>query len=169
MKSSSNTVSGVSVSGVLRLRIYDIDGNLIKELVGSNLVVNSGIQVLLRVIGGSQSILIDRVAVGTGVEAAKAEDTSLTDPQYFSLEGFPVTYYNNNVIFNFIIDFVQAVGVVIGEFGLFTSDGVLFSRKVVEPFEKTATISVVGEWIITLEAPEEEPGDFSYDFSSDFN
>lgn len=164
-----NINNRLSATGVLRLSIYDTEGNLIKKLKGHNLVVTSGLQFIARSIGGDHSKSIDRVAVGTGSAIAKTTDTSLTDPQFISLAGFDVTYYNTNVVFNFVVDFAQAVGTTIKEFGLFLSDNALFSRKVVEPIEKTATIRIVGEWTINLSAPEEELGAFSYDFSNDFN
>lgn len=161
--------NGLGVSGTLRLSIYDIEGRLIKKLKGHNLVVNSGLAFVARSIGGDHTKSINRVAVGTGSDFAKSTDTSLTEAQFFSLEDFLPSYYNTNVVFRFVIDYAQAVGTTITEFGLVLSDDALFSRKVVEPIEKTSTIRIVGDWTINLAAPAEEPGSLSYDFSNDFN
>ena len=71
---------------------------------------------------------ITQIGLGTGSVPPLESDTGLTGTVLFPL--LPVTYDGSQARFNYEIGMNDAVGMVIGEVGLFTQSGVLVARTV---------------------------------------
>lgn len=136
-------------TGKLTLRAYDIAGIELWQTTEKNLIVTTGYDVAAEALAGAEGAKITQIAVGTNGTAAKASDTQITDPVYLKVQS--VEYPKPATArFNFSVGYADAVGMAIREFGLFTADGRLFSRKVREPIEKTRYMSLVVAWEITF-------------------
>ncbi len=136
-------------AGTLHLIAYDAAGVEAWRHTEHNLIVRTGYNVAAEALAGGPGAHIDRVAVGTNGTEPDVSDTQITDPfctQIQSIE-YPTPA---TVRFNFTLGYEDAVGMSIREFGLFTADGRLFSRKVRQPIEKTVHMSLVGAWDINF-------------------
>jgi hypothetical protein len=134
------------VRGRLCLRAFDKQGVELWKESGANLVVNSGYEFITKILAELSGPYIAQIAVGENGDPAQASDTSLTNPEMF---GFTtVSYpYARAIRFDFQIAYSDCAGKTIREFGLITSDGRLFARKIrSEPIEKTTHFSIVGKW-----------------------
>jgi len=92
---------------------------------------------------------ITQIGLGTGTAAAQASDTGLTGAVLFPL--LPITYDGSQARFNYEIGMNDAVGMVIGEVGLFTQSGVLVARTVLaSPITKTNSFGFNGYYPIKI-------------------
>lgn len=136
-------------TGKLTLRVYDISGVELWQTTENNLIVDTGYNAAAEALAGVAGAKIAKIAVGTNGTAPTGSDAEITAPIYFDIKSIeyptPAT-----VRFNFSMGYTDAVGTTICEFGLFTSDGRLFSRKVRAPIEKTRYMSLVVAWEITF-------------------
>lgn len=66
----------LSIKGLVSIRLTDKEGNL-KTLIHQNLVVNSGLALIISRLMGNTKGAISHMAVGTGATAASAGQTAL--------------------------------------------------------------------------------------------
>ena len=134
------------ITGQIIMDVFD-RGNLIDHIDDHNLVVNSSREILSRLIGGT-SIPITRFGIGTNGSSANVGNTVLTGIYTNSFSS--VTYPSSNqVSFQFGVTESEAIGMVIQEFGLLTTAGLLFARKIkTKALTKTDSISFSGSWIV---------------------
>jgi len=105
---------------------------------------------LARLISGAGSgDSVTHIGFGTGSSPASPNDTELTATHWRPLSGhsYPAP---GQVMFSFNLGTTEANGLTIREFGLRTSSGELFSRKVRGGIEKNSDISLEGTWTITF-------------------
>lgn len=137
------------------------------QSLGDNLVVNLGRTVIARLLGGlgGPSDVISRVSFGTGSEAPRYDDATLS-PQRggvfdggenqleistgvtkkgFSGVDFPGSYL---VRFAFAIDYNECNGFIIREAGLWTLGNTLFARKTFPGIMKSGDQRVEMAWTI---------------------
>lgn len=123
------------------------DGKLVEEISDHNLVVDVARQRLAELAAGTSDKFITQIGCGSGSTPEGAEDTALQDQQLFPLTG--VTVEERDAKFSFIIDNSQANGMAIHEFGLFCSDGLMFTHRVRDGvIEKKSDIQLKGYWIL---------------------
>lgn len=141
--------------GELRFRVVDINGKVIYEYKGENLVVNTGKLNMAKLHSGDVAGLpADTIGVGTSATAANVTDTTLTGSFTRALNGNTsygtVTYpANGHAMYAFTILTGEANGMSISEFGLLNGNGDLIARKVIAtPISKTVSFAIEGEWII---------------------
>ena len=127
-----------------------------------NLIVTGGRNALAKLLGGQTGMHISSIAVGTGSVPAADGDSAITNPVSVPISDVRVgsdlededgtVFESPNVVqFHFVFPRDAAVGVQIGEYGLFCADGTLFSRVVRDTaFEKTALDKITGFWQITF-------------------
>lgn len=136
-------------TGTLYIRAYDQYGVELWQTTEKNLIVTTGYDAAAQALAGTEGAKITQIAVGTNETAPTINDIQITDPVYLDVKSIeypkPAT-----ARFNFSVGYNDAVGMTIREFGLFTADGRLFSRKVREPIEKTRFMSLVVAWEITF-------------------
>lgn len=135
--------------GLLNLQAYDINGVELWNTTEKNLIVNNAYNSIVKALAGVEVARITRIAIGTsGIEPIES-DTEVTNPVFFDVKN--IEFPNDTTVrFNFSLGYSDAVGVSIREFGLYTADERLFSRKVREPIEKTQFMSLVVAWEITF-------------------
>lgn len=135
------------VRGMLTLRAYDTAGVELWCDAGNNHIVATGYAAAAEALAGVPGARIARVGAGTSGSEPTDNDTPIADAVFVDIQSveYPAP---GTVRFNFTFGYTDAVGMAIREFGLYTSDGRLFSRKVREPIEKTPYMSLVGTWDI---------------------
>lgn len=150
-----------NLRGDLFLKIRHGDGSQ-DRIAHRNLIVTGGRNALAKLLSGQTGMHISSIAVGTGSAPAADGDAAITDPVSVDISDVRVgtnlededgaIFESPNVVqFHFVFPRDAAVGVQIGEYGLFCADGTLFSRVVRDtPFEKTALDKITGFWQITF-------------------
>jgi hypothetical protein len=105
--------------------------------------------VAVEALAGVAGARIQKIAVGSNGVAPQETDTDITSAVVLNIQSveypLPAT-----VRFHFNIDYADAIGMPIREFGLLTADGRLFSRKTREAIDKTEHMSIVGAWDINF-------------------
>jgi Flp pilus assembly protein TadG len=135
--------------GHLICRAYR-DGKLIDMLDAPNLVVTAAKQIQCNALGNTSGWAITQMGFGTNGTTPALTDTALTG-QYlkaFDSVTFPAS---NQVQFNFSLGTTEANGLSLQEFGLLTTNGKLFARKVrLAALVKQSDITLSGSWLITF-------------------
>ena len=137
-------------SGHLRLEVFR-GGELIEVFEEKNLVVDGYKNTHARLIGGDTTdFCVTQFAVGTNGAAPAPGNTALTSP--FAKGVDSVSYpAPGQVCYGISLYSGEANGKDILEFGLLTSGGVLYARRVRSlVLAKTSDVSIVGAWTITF-------------------
>lgn len=140
----------VKLVGSIDFKLLDKYGNLIQRIHKDNLVVTTGLALLLSRLGGSGNALT-HMGIGSGTTAPTLANTDLEtsvvrrvfDTPGGSLSGTSITFY---------CLFPAGTGTgTITEAGLFNavSGGTMFSRIVFDPITKSASLSLAASWTIT--------------------
>lgn len=139
----------LALKGELFIKIYKKD-KLIDIWKDENLIVNGAKTILAALVSGDGAgTVISKIGFGISNTPANPDDTALTSSYVRNLTGF--TYPEaGKVSFNFELSTNEANGITIKEFGLITSDNILFSRKVRGGIEKNDDISLEGTWTLTF-------------------
>lgn len=138
------------VTGEIHLKVYR-RGKVISEIDDHNLVVESARRRLAQLaagkVGNYSESYITHIGVGSGSTAESVNDTTLENQQLFPLTSTEVN--ERDVKCSFYIANDEAVGLAIREFGLFCSDGTMFSHRVRQGvIEKLEDIEIRGYWIL---------------------
>ena len=137
------------MKGTFTLAVIDRAGDTIATYTKRNLIVATGYAAVADAIGGVAGANIAQLAVGTNDANPVETDTAIQNAETFpfvSIE-YPEP---TSIQFNFSIDYDDANGMDINEFGLMTQDGRLFSRITREYISKTDAIMLVGSWTINI-------------------
>lgn len=133
--------------GVLRYVVKD-GGRVIEECIETNLVVDQykAIQAAL-LAGGADAVT--KFGVGTSGATPLPGNTTLTSSFTKSLDSHSAV--GNVVTYGFSLASGEANGLAIMEFGLLTTAGLLFARRVrIAALNKTSALSLSGTWQITF-------------------
>lgn len=134
--------------GAFVMRILDRKGNVLEAYEDHNMIVNlARISMSMLVSEGTAEKIVTKFAVGTNNATATPTDTELTEAYINDIVGhsFPE---DGTVKFEWKLDYDEANGKNITEFGLLSADGTLFSRKVRAAIAKADDIAFEGEWSI---------------------
>lgn len=147
----------IKVSGFFSLEVFN-KGILTKSISINNRVVNNGLSHLAMSISGGSNLIITDIGFGTSGDE--------TLPNTLNLENKVILPYNTvsypqsgQALFRWTLPENIGNGIAIREFGLFLSDGSLFSRLRINPedpaISKTSDISLSGQWLLKLETKEQ--------------
>lgn len=137
--------------GEFTMRVVDKCGNTVSEYSDRNMIVNlSKVAMALLVSELSpeaQGKVITTFGVGTGEAQAAPDDTSLTNAYTNAVlsHDFPSP---GRVRFTWSLDYGEANGRDISEFGLFCADGSMFAHKVRGAVHKDSDLAFEGTWTI---------------------
>lgn len=155
-----------SPAGLLSIRIKDKNGDVISEYTDKNMIMTASKGVLARLIGGDGgSSAVTQVVVGNNDTLASPDNTSIGGIPTSNLSaGMNVlggqnvaflktldthTYPSEGrVSFSWSLDYGEANGLEIYEYGLVCADLTLFSRKTRGIITKSAGMAMDGEWTI---------------------
>jgi hypothetical protein len=125
------------------------NGVPVEQFEDNNLIVNGArLQMAHLIAGDVAQRSINRISVGTNGNAPAAGDTAITGAFTKAVDGFEYPA-NGQVQVNWKLLVSEANGMAIREFGLLTTNGTLFARRIrTNPIYKESDISIEGEWII---------------------
>ena len=145
------------IKGIVNIQVLGKDGNVKAEYTDHNLVVNSGIALILDTLVNSNEHHPTHIALGTGTTATTNTDTALEVEAYRKVITSE-TITGNSAKFATFIAFSDYEG-TISELGLFedasdtAGSGTLFSRFIpTTAITKTAADALVISWTITFSA-----------------
>lgn len=139
--------------GEFSMRVYDRAGNVVDEYKDHNMIVNGAKSAMAYLVSSArQDKVITKFGVGVGTAEATPGDTSLTLPHMNFITGFdyPESMEGtvDRVCFHWSLDYAEANGMSISEFGLFCADGTMFAHKVRGQITKEEDLKFAGDWTI---------------------
>jgi photosystem II stability/assembly factor-like uncharacterized protein len=143
-----------SLEGRLYIRVYRIVYGVkipIGEYLDSNLITLSGLELITLLLTGEPgNNKIVKVGVGDGTAMTHKADTGLTNAYIKDIDYY--TFDAPNVInYKISMDTGDGNGLNISEFGLFSGDEQLFSRKIQIPvIPKDSDIIIEGNWVVSI-------------------
>ncbi len=144
----------MEIQGRLKIDVYKLIDDQKVWIDGfddGNLITLSGKQIMTYLLSGEPgNHALKKVACGEGGSNPLTSNTDLTNKYIKSIDSY--TYLADNVV-QFTISFGtgDANGLNIAEFGLFSEDEQLFSRKIRTPFiPKDSSIIIDGYWTIYI-------------------
>jgi len=141
----------LNITGTVKLRSHDKDGNLIMSMTVNNLVTTAGKNLIVRKINNDAED-IDSISIGSGTTAPTLTDTDMeTELANNTILFQSVDAVNTNEIL-FTTTFEENVGTgTINEVGLFSDSDTLVCRAVLStPFEKSASEYLTVTWKIKI-------------------
>lgn len=139
-----------SPRGEFELLVYR-SGIVVEHYRDSNLIVAQASGIAAQLLGGDVADnSVSHIAFGDGSSPAAPENTLLSQPFTKPLDGH--SYPDSiSVTFSFSLGASEANGKAIHEFGLLTSGGRLYARKVrAGPLVKDSELSLKGTWRIVF-------------------
>lgn len=149
-KSKLRLIERPEMKGILKYTVFK-NGVPVEKVEEHNLIVNGAREQMAHLIAGEhEERHITHIAFGTSGDIPVLTDEEITAPfiKEISDYSFPES---GQVQFDWELTTSEANGKAILEFGLFTEDGSLFSRRIREsgrPVNKESDISIEGQWII---------------------
>ncbi len=134
--------------GAFSMRVLDSRGKVIESFEDKNMIVDLARMAMAHLVGDGAGLkVITRFGVGTSSQTASPGDTELTEAYVNDIlsHDYPD---RGTVRFSWRLNYDEANGKSITEFGLYCADGSLFSRKVRSPIFKASDIAFEGEWSI---------------------
>lgn len=159
--SGSLIIGNNMLSGNIKIYVVDRLGNKRLHYHGDNLVLNIGRQILSNALQSeSSNWLITDFKAGNGVHGGTSENPGPPDIDDNDLGGAQIRKSidaysfpsSSEVLVEVSLDYSEANGVSITEFGLFTSvtEDKIFSEITFPGIDKTIDIQIFGEWTIRI-------------------
>jgi hypothetical protein len=139
---------GARPKGVFEFKILR-SGVTVREYTKNNLVVDGAYFQMARLLAGDVTgRSVTKIGIGTGGDDPDPSDTALTGQYLRTVSGYEYPA-DCRVKINWVIPTNEGNGIAIKEFGLFTTDGTLFSRITLEEaVPKQSAFSIEGSWTI---------------------
>lgn len=127
----------------------DKEGNIVINYSDKNLIVNNAKVALASLVSnaGAESKIITQIGFGTSSTTPSPNDTTLAAPYKKNVLGYSYPEAGK-VRFSWRLEYGEANGKAISEFGLLCADGSLFARKVRGAITKEEDLALEGEWTI---------------------
>jgi hypothetical protein len=148
---TANVADEQLMKGIFEIQLIDLADAVIEEYSGENLIVDVGRGNLAHALAGVVTGRdVTKIGFGTSDIAPSSGDTALTGAFEKLLDGF--TFPDaKSVKFDFTLDYSEANGMAMKEFGLVCSGASLFARKTRSVINKTDQFKIVGTWTIIFE------------------
>jgi len=147
-KISYNDAFGRAV-GLFKLVGRNRNGDIVLDYSDNNMIVTVAKSVMARVISdpSADGYIISKIGIGENGDGPNLDDTYLTNSFTNDLIGssFPES---GQVKFDWFIDYSEANGLEVREFGLLTANDTLFARKTRGVITKDDDLSLEGSWTI---------------------
>lgn len=140
----------INPTGRVRTQIYNRAGELIHDETGSNLVVTVGREALAELIVSAPSnLIVDRMSFGENGAAPALSNTGIYHATDKIVDS--ATTVGTTTTFVGTLDYGDAIGDTIKEYGLKCNNGSLFARYTWGgQVDKTALNRIVVTWSITF-------------------
>ena len=125
------------------------DTKVINEINTHNLVVDSGLQRVIKYINAGLYDPVMKIAIGAGTTAPANTDIGLDE---YLMEGSIIkrTEDTKKCIFEYLLGMDNLNGNALTEAGLLTDDGILFARVVHDAINKSSLIQVLYTWTVNV-------------------
>lgn len=147
--------------GIFHCKAINRDGVVVQEITEHNTIVDTHKTILAHAIADQsatpEAFCITKLGVGysnengadSTVAALTAQSSPVVPVTYVNLDEATVLPDGTSIKFEWTLGYDDANGLSIGEFGLFSNEGVLFSRKIrTSKINKENDLQLVGEWTI---------------------
>ena len=144
-----NLKEHIGIEGIFKLQVWEGD-RLIEEIEDRNLIVNAGKETLaILLASGNSNRVVTKIGFGTGTSNPVVGDTDLSNKFVKNLGtiSYPT---QTSVRWEWSLESGEGNGLTITEYGLFTTNTTLFSRKVVGSIAKIAGVRLTGTWTINF-------------------
>jgi hypothetical protein len=138
------------ISGRLQLQVHR-EGCETEVFEGQNMIVDLGLDSIAAILGGTANKTISTFQCGSGTANPAAGDTALGTSLFTKVVSSIAYPGLGQVAFTFSLESAEGNGNSYTEWGLFTADGDLFSRKTSVSIAKDTTIRIVGVWTLTFQ------------------
>lgn len=140
----------INLRGEVLIKIKDIQGTILKEYKGRNLIVNGGKTAVTNLLINSPSItdyMPQSISFGTSNTPPTVADTTITNAFNVLITSATSPVYNA-AVFTATLGANDYNGETIEEIGLMRGDGTLFARFLTGSVEKSSSITMSVEWTI---------------------
>ena len=162
----STLIDRVDTRGILVVTVRDLKGNIVDYFEDANMIMTEAKNTLARLVGGDVTgKSVTKIALGNDASVPSPDNTSIGGIVSDSLStglntvgGVSVAYLKSltshtypssgRVSFNWALDYGEANGLEIKEFGLVCSDLSMFARKTRGTITKGSDLSITGVWTI---------------------
>ena len=135
--------------GEFKLIGRDKEGRIVLDYSDKNMIVNNAKAALAALVSNkdADAKVIKRIGFGTSSTVPNPNDVELANPYTKTITAY--TYpAQGRVTFTWGLDYGEANGKAISEFGLLCDDGSLFARKVRGTITKDEDLALEGEWTL---------------------
>jgi hypothetical protein len=164
MKSSMTDL--INVQGILSVTAIDRQGNIVDHFIDGNMIMSVAKETLAHLIGGDVTgKSVTKIALGNSDTTPSPDNTSIGGIITTNLSSglntansISVAYLKTlsghtypsagRIAFNWALDYGEANGLEIREYGLICSDLSMFARKTRGVITKGSDLSVSGVWTI---------------------
>lgn len=136
--------------GVLEVRVWR-NGRLIEHTRDDNLIVDGSKLIHAQLVGGDAAgNSITQIGFGSTATPAAPGNTGLSVDAYikaWDARSYPAP---NQVAFSFSLSELEALGLSLAEYGLFTGSNALYARRVrAAPLAKDQSVSIAAIWTVS--------------------
>jgi hypothetical protein len=136
----------LGIAGTVNITLLDDNGNFIERFVHSNLIVDTGKNIVAKRLIGVSTPIISHIAIGSNQTFQTVGDTAL----FVETARQPITSTEiQNNILKVFSSFPAGIGTgTINEIGIFdsTNNGVMFSRSTFQTITKLINQQFIVEW-----------------------
>ena len=159
-------IDHVNMRGILVVTVRDLNGNIVDYFNDSNMIMSVAKDTLAHLVGGDVSgKSVTKIALGNSDVTPSPDNNSIggivsteLSSGLNSTDGLSVAYLKSltshtypstgRISFNWALDYGEANGLEIREFGLICSDLSMFARKTRGVIAKGSDLSITGVWTI---------------------
>jgi hypothetical protein len=139
----------MKVSGEFSCRVFE-HNTLIQEFKGRNQIVEVGKSRMASALIQAVPLQIDHIGFGEGTTDPDPSDEHLSGNVYTKPLVIREYISPATVKFSWVLGNSEANGLTISEFGLFNTAWQMFARKTGLTVAKNNTITLTGDWTITI-------------------
>lgn len=135
--------------GIFELIGRNRNGDIVFNYSDNNMIVTVAKDVMSRVVSDADAdgYIISKIGIGENGNGPELDDTYLTNSYIKNLVNYSYPELGQ-VKFTWYIDYSEANGLEIREFGLLTTNDTLFARKTRGVITKDDDLSLEGSWTI---------------------
>lgn len=166
-KSNIERTEKIKMKGVFQCNTYDDNDNIIDEILDDNIIVSTSFNIITNLfVNGNTSSKINTLKLGNGgiynsnVKIALDTETDLysvletkVTPEVYTSEEVLIDSVNKTITWTWVFEKEEGNGPgvrIYNEAGLFSSDGIMFSKKNFTEVVKTVDKKMIVKWTIKM-------------------
>jgi hypothetical protein len=142
-------MSKITIKGHVKITVTNVVTGEIEVQEQENLITSAGVAHLINCLLNEVDDPISKIGFGEDGTAPAAGNTGITDGLIKNI-AIVDDQVAGSIVCVWSLETFEGNGIVIAEYGLFTTDEILFARRTRPPFTKTDAIRIDGTWTITF-------------------